>query len=97
MLQGGGWKIMALTSLAWLLPVELSPDGLEVIAHHYAKVIQPHAGFQMYGLEDARISKICDRWLMTTCSVLAKRICQDAANKESPAYPAGLSRDTLRI
>ena len=27
-LHGGGWKIMALTSLAWLLPVELTPDGL---------------------------------------------------------------------
>ena len=28
MLRGGGWKVMALTSLSWLLPVELSPDGL---------------------------------------------------------------------
>ena len=28
MLRGGGWKMMALTSLSWLLPVELSPDGL---------------------------------------------------------------------
>src|SRR3954469_21353922 len=26
-LHGGGWKILALTSLAWLLPVELSADG----------------------------------------------------------------------
>jgi predicted GH43/DUF377 family glycosyl hydrolase len=73
MLQGGGWKVMALTSLAWLLPVELSPDGLEVIAHHYDKVIQPQGGFQMYGLEDARISKVDDRWLMTTCSVSPER------------------------
>lgn len=24
---GGGWRVMALTSLSWLLPVELSPDG----------------------------------------------------------------------
>jgi predicted GH43/DUF377 family glycosyl hydrolase len=73
MLPGGGWKVMALTSLAWLLPVELTPDGLEVIAHHYDKVIAPHADFQMYGLEDARISKVDDRWLMTTCSVSPER------------------------
>ena len=73
MLQGAGWKVMALTSLAWLLPVELSPDGLEVIAHHYDKAIAPHADFQMYGLEDARISKVGNRWLMTTCSVSPER------------------------
>jgi predicted GH43/DUF377 family glycosyl hydrolase len=73
MLQGGGWKVMALTSLAWLLPVELSADGLEVVAHHYDKVIAPHADFQMYGLEDARISKVGERWLMTTCSVSPER------------------------
>ena len=36
-LHGGGWKIMALTSLAWLLPVELSSDGTQVITHHYDK------------------------------------------------------------
>ncbi len=73
MLQGNGWKVMALTSLAWLLPVELTPDGLEVVAHHYDKAIAPHADFQMYGLEDARISKVGDRWLMTTCSVSPER------------------------
>jgi predicted GH43/DUF377 family glycosyl hydrolase len=73
LLQGGGWKIMALTSLAWLLPVELSPDGLEVITHHYDKVVQPHDSFQMYGIEDARISKVGGRWLMTTCSVSPER------------------------
>ncbi len=33
-LHGGGWKVMALTSLSWLLPVEMSPDGLDVIAMH---------------------------------------------------------------
>jgi len=73
MLQGNGWKVMALTSLAWLLPVELTPDGLEVVAHHYDKAIAPHADFQMYGVEDARISKVDDRWLMTTCSVSPER------------------------
>jgi beta-1,2-mannobiose phosphorylase / 1,2-beta-oligomannan phosphorylase len=72
-LPGGGWKIMALTSLSWLLPVELSPDGLEVVAHHYDRAIAPRGSFQMYGLEDARISRVGDEWLMTTCSVSPER------------------------
>jgi predicted GH43/DUF377 family glycosyl hydrolase len=71
--QGSGWKVMALTSLAWLLPVELSPDGLEVVALHYDKAIAPRASFQCYGVEDARISRVGDRWLMTTCSVSPER------------------------
>jgi beta-1,2-mannobiose phosphorylase / 1,2-beta-oligomannan phosphorylase len=73
MLRAGGWKIMALTSLSWLLPVELSPDGLQRVAVHYNKAIAPAFDFQCYGLEDARISKIGDRWLMTTCSVSPER------------------------
>jgi predicted GH43/DUF377 family glycosyl hydrolase len=73
MLRGGGWKIMALTSLSWLLPVELTPDGLERIAIHYDKAIAPRNSLQCYGVEDARISKVGDRWLMTTCSVSPER------------------------
>jgi predicted GH43/DUF377 family glycosyl hydrolase len=73
MLLGGGWKVMALTSLSWLLPVELSPDGLDVRAIHYDKVIAPTHGFQCYGVEDARISRVGDRWLMTSCSVSPER------------------------
>ena len=73
MLRGGDWKVMALTSLSWLLPVELSPDGLEVVAIHYAKSIAPAASFQCYGIEDARISRVGDRYLMTTCSVSPER------------------------
>jgi hypothetical protein len=38
MLRGGGWKIMALTSLSWLLPVELTADGLEIV-----EIQQPYA------------------------------------------------------
>jgi predicted GH43/DUF377 family glycosyl hydrolase len=72
-LQGYGWKVMALTSLAWLLPVELTPDGLEVVALHYDKAIQPAGTYQCYGIEDARISRVGDRWLMTTCSVSPER------------------------
>jgi beta-1,2-mannobiose phosphorylase / 1,2-beta-oligomannan phosphorylase len=73
LIRGAGWKIMALTSLSWLLPVELSPDGRERVAVHYNKAIVPAFSFQCYGLEDARISKVGDRWLMTTCSVSPER------------------------
>lgn len=72
-LRGGGWKIMALTSLSWLLPVELTPDGLERVAIHYDKAIAPQNSLQCYGVEDARISRVGDRWLMTTCSVSPER------------------------
>jgi len=74
-LRGGGWKIMALTSLSWILPVELSSDGLNVVAHHYDKVITPQNSVQCYGVEDPRVSKVGDRWLMTTCSVSPERHC----------------------
>ena len=72
-LHGHGWTIMALTSLSWLLPVELSPDGLEVVALHYGKAVAPQGTWQCYGLEDARISRVEGRWLMTTCSVSPER------------------------
>ncbi|MDB5662960.1 MAG: glycosidase [Sphingomonas bacterium] len=68
------WRVLALTSLSWLLPVELSPDGLEVIAVHYDRAIEPAASWQCYGVEDARISRVGDRWLMTTCSVSPERL-----------------------
>jgi beta-1,2-mannobiose phosphorylase / 1,2-beta-oligomannan phosphorylase len=74
-LHGGGWKIQALTSLSWLLPVELSPDGLEVVTVHYEKVVAPQGNYQCYGVEDARVSKVDGRYLMTTCSVSPERHC----------------------
>ena len=73
LIRGGRWRVMALTSLSWILPVELSPDGLKVVAIHYDKAIAPQASFQCYGVEDARVSKVGDRWLMTTCSVSPER------------------------
>ena len=73
LLHGHGWKIMALTSLAWLLPVELSADGLELVRLHYEKAIAPQGTYQCYGIEDARISRVNGRWLMTTCSVSPER------------------------
>jgi beta-1,2-mannobiose phosphorylase / 1,2-beta-oligomannan phosphorylase len=72
-LHGGGWKIMALTSLSWLLPVEVSPDGLELVDIHYDKAIAPTGSWQCYGVEDARISRVEGRYLMTTCSVSPER------------------------
>lgn len=72
-LRGGGWKIIALTSLSWLLPVELTPDGLAVIAMHYDKAVAPADSLQCYGVEDPRLSKIEGRFLMTTCSVSPER------------------------
>ncbi|WP_375396802.1 glycosidase [uncultured Sphingomonas sp.] len=72
-MRGGGWKVMALTSLSWLLPVELDAEGRSVVAIHYDRAIAPRAPYQCYGVEDARISKIGDRWLMTTCSVSPER------------------------
>src|SRR3546814_19159074 len=64
---------MALTSRAWRRPVELSPDGGRVVAVHYDRAIAPAASYQCYGVEDARISRVGDRFLMTTCSVSPER------------------------
>jgi len=69
----GPWTVMALTSLSWILPVELSPDGLTVLAVHYDKAIAPHADFQALGIEDPRLSRVAGRWLMTSCSVSPQR------------------------
>jgi len=73
LIRGGRWKVMALTSLSWILPVELTPDGLGIVAVHYEKALAPQGSFQCYGVEDARVSRIEDRWLMTTCSVSPER------------------------
>jgi len=73
LLRGGGWRVMALTSLSWLLPVELSPNGLERVAIHYDRVVAPQASWQCYGVEDARISRVDGRYMMTTCSVSPER------------------------
>ncbi|HEX7693990.1 MAG TPA: glycosidase, partial [Sphingomonas sp.] len=58
MMRSAGWKVMALTSLSWLLPVELDAEGRSVIAVHYDDAIVPRASYQCYGVEDARISRV---------------------------------------
>ncbi len=70
---GHAWEVMALTSLSWLLPVELDPAGGEVLHVHYDKAIAPAASYQEYGVEDPRISRIGGRYFMTACSVSAER------------------------
>jgi predicted GH43/DUF377 family glycosyl hydrolase len=75
LMRGGGWKVLALTSLSWLLPVELDAEGRSVVAVHYDRAIAPAAPYQCYGVEDARISRVGERWLMTTCSVSPERHC----------------------
>ena len=72
-IPGGGWKVLALTSLSWLLPVELDAAGTRVEAVHYDRAVVPAASYQCYGLEDPRISRVGERYLMTTCSVSPER------------------------
>ncbi len=74
-LRGGPHRLLALTSLSWLLPVELTSDGGQIVHVHYDRAIEPAASYEEYGIEDARISKVDGRWYMTTCSVSAERHC----------------------
>ncbi len=71
----GRHRTLILTSISWLLPVELSPDGERIIVAHYDCSVQPQASFQEYGVEDARISRVDGRYYMTTCSVSSERLC----------------------
>jgi predicted GH43/DUF377 family glycosyl hydrolase len=73
--RGHAHRMLGLTSLSWLLPVELTPDAREVVAVHYDRAIEPAASWQDYGVEDARISRIDGRYYMTECSVSAERHC----------------------
>jgi beta-1,2-mannobiose phosphorylase / 1,2-beta-oligomannan phosphorylase len=72
-IKGYAFPVYALTSLSWLLPVELNPDGSGVEQIHYDKIISPKATSQEYGIEDPRISVIDGRYYMTTCCVSAER------------------------
>lgn len=74
-IRGSVHRQLGLTSISWLLPVELTADGREILAVHYDQAIAPAASYQEYGVEDARISKVEGRWYMTTCSVSAERHC----------------------
>ena len=86
LIPGGPWRVMALTSLSWLLPVELDAEGRRVEAIHYDRAVAPRASYQCYGVEDARISRVDGRWLMTTCSVSPER-------HSTTLYTSGNARD----
>jgi len=85
-IKGGPFPQIGLTSLSWLLPVELDPQAREVRAVHYDRAVEPSSPLAMYGLEDPRISHIEGRWYMTVCSASAERhatmlyISDDAVN-----------------
>ena len=66
-------KVMALTSLSWILPVELNADGSRIVAVQYDRAVAPERSYQEYGVEDARISLVEGKYYMTTCSVSAER------------------------
>ncbi|MEP6712383.1 MAG: hypothetical protein ABJA37_08210 [Ferruginibacter sp.] len=68
-----GFPVFALTSLSWLLPVELNEDGSLVKKIHYDKIISPQFTSQEYGIEDPRISCIDGRYYMTACCVSSER------------------------
>lgn len=74
-LRQGAYRMLALTSLSWLLPVELTPDARSIVEVHYDRAIAPAAPYQEYGVEDARITHVDGVWYMTTCSVSAERHC----------------------
>ncbi|MBO9714197.1 glycosidase [Sphingomonas sp.] len=74
-LKGRHPPLLGLTSLSWLLPVEISRDARQVVKVHYDKAIEPSASFLDYGVEDARISLVGGSWWMTVCGVSAERHC----------------------
>ena len=72
-LNNYAFPVCAVTSLSWLLPVELNEDGSAIKNIHYDKIISPQYTSQEYGIEDPRISFIDDRYYMTTCCVSSER------------------------
>jgi len=67
------YPVYALTSLSWLLPVELNEEGTSILKIHYDKIISPGRESQEYGIEDPRITFIHNRYYMTVCCVSAER------------------------
>lgn len=68
-------QVDALTSISWILPIELTSNGKSIVKYHYDKIISPSREFQEYGIEDARISLIDGKYYMTSCSVSSLRLC----------------------
>jgi predicted GH43/DUF377 family glycosyl hydrolase len=74
-LAGRSPAVIGLTSLSWLLPVELSADARRIERIHYDKAVAPSASWSVYGIEDPRISLIGGNWYMTVCAVSHERHC----------------------
>lgn len=72
--QENGTKAMRLTSISWLLPVELNPAG-EIVHVHYDRVLLPRFDYQAFGVEDARITRIDSTYYMTVVGVGFNKIC----------------------
>lgn len=60
---------IGLTSISFLLPVEIDPADLSIKNIHYDKAIYPSTNYQSLGLEDARITRYGDKYLMTAVCV----------------------------
>jgi len=76
-------QVDSLTSISWLLPVELTNDAQKIVKIHYDKIISPSKSYQEYGIEDARISLIDGKYYMTTCSVSSERLCTTLYTSEN--------------
>lgn len=72
-IRGHAHRVLALTSLSWLLPVELDAGGRRIVAVHYDRAIAPAVEHEHYGIEDARITRVDGTYFMTTCAVSAER------------------------
>ena len=72
--QENGITALRLTSLSWLLPVELNPDDMKVVEVHHDKKIVPTRMIEEMGLEDPRITLIDNHYYMTVVSVSSNRI-----------------------
>jgi len=66
---------LGLTSISWLLPVEISPDASRIINIHYDQIIVPKRKLEEMGIEDPRITLINDVYYMTIVAVSSNRIC----------------------
>ena len=66
-------KVLTLTSLSWILPVELNTEGTKIVHLHYDKIISPTNSSQEYGIEDARVSQINGKYYVTVCTVSSER------------------------
>src|SRR5262249_54021558 len=67
------YPTVGLTSLSWILPVELAAHGVDTLTLHYDKAIGPSASYQEYGIEDARVSLIDGVYYMTVCIFSCER------------------------